>query len=420
MSKIVADNISPRGSDVTIAGVGTFSSSGANLTGIVTASSGFVGNVTGTASTATASATAYGLSGSPTLSGITSVSTTNLTVNGNAYPATGPLSNRNKIINGKLQVDQYDVSVTADNFFVDRWKYSADSSSKATVQKDNQSPVGFQKSIFVTSSSAYSVPSGETYKIRHCIEGHNIVDLLFGTANAKSITLSFYVRSSLTGTFGGALRNSGGSRSYPFTYSISSANTWEYKTIIIPGDTSGTWNGGNGIGIEIDFGLAVGSTYSGTAGAWAGANYVSATGATSVLATNAATWYLTGVQLEVGSVATPFEHVNFGNDLARCQRYYQRFNNSSTIAVGVVGSSTAAFFDLKFIQTMRAAPSLTVNTLGSIVKEGINWYPNSSITASTADENQVTLSTTQSNNTMGSTNATRLGNGTDLTFSAEL
>jgi len=292
--------------------------------------------------------------------GVTTVTATNLTVNGNAYPTAGSLGNRNKVINGKLNVDQYDVSVTADGFFVDRWKYSADSSGKATVQKDNQSPVGFEKSIFVTSSSAYSVPSGETYKLRHCIEGYNISELEFGTADAKTITLSFYVRSSLTGTFGGALRNSGASRSYPFTYSISSANTWEYKTVTIPGDTSGTWNTGNGIGIEIDFGLAVGSTYSGTAGAWAGANYVSATGATSVLGTNAATFYLTGVQLEVGTVATPFEHRSYGDELARCQRYYYKTFpgvSNANLGAGYVVTTSQANGTIPFPVSMRAAPT---------------------------------------------------------------
>jgi len=267
---------------------------------------------------------------------------------------------KNLVINGKLQVDQYDKSVTSDSFFVDRWKYNADAGSKATVQKDNESPVDFEESIFVTSSSAYTVPSGETYKIRHCIEGYNIARLEFGTANAKTITLSFYVRSSLTGTFGGALRNSGATRSYPFTYSISSAGVWERKIVTIAGDTSGTWNVGNGIGIEIDFGLAVGSTFSGTAGSWSSNNYVSATGATSVLATNGATWYITGIQLEVGAVATPFEHRSYGDELARCQRYYYKIAAASNdrYFMGQAESSTVFYGIMHAPVTMRTDPTL--------------------------------------------------------------
>ena len=135
------------------------------------------------------------------------------------------------------------------------------------------------------------------------------------------MTVSFWVRSSLTGTFGGALRNNDATRSYPFTYIISAANTWEYKTITIAGDTSGTWLTDNGVGIRLVFGLGVGSTLSGTAGAWAAADYQSATGAVSVVGTLNATFYITGVQLEAGSVATPFERRPYGTELAHCQRY---------------------------------------------------------------------------------------------------
>ena len=164
------------------------------------------------------------------------------------------------------------------------------------------------------------------------IEGYNVGDLAFGTASAKSITLSFWVRSSLTGTFGGVIKNTGaGTRSYPFTYSISSANTWEQKTITIAGDTSGSWATDNSCGMQVLFGLGVGSTYSGTAGAWAGSNLISATGAVSVLGTLNATWYITGVQLESGSTATDFERRPFATELSLCQRYYEKSFDLNTV-----------------------------------------------------------------------------------------
>ena len=285
-------------------------------------------------------------------------------INGLAYPTAGPLSNRNKIINGNMQIDQRNTSVTADNFTVDRWKYSADVASKATVAQSTTAPSGFTNSLLVTSSSAYTVPSGETYKLQQRIEGFNVADLAWGTASAKTIVLSFYVRSSLTGTFGGALRNSGYTRSYPFSYSISAADTWEQKTVTIAGDTSGTWGTGNGIGIEVNFGLGVGSTYSGTAGSWSSNNYLSATGATSVVGTNGATFYITGVQLEVGSVATPFEHRSYGDELRRCYRYYQLMTNFSN-SFNAPGTSESGFFNYEFKVPMRQAPTVTVTSTGT-------------------------------------------------------
>jgi hypothetical protein len=176
----------------------------------------------------------------------------------------------------------------------------------------------------ITSSSAYTVGSGEVFVIRQNIEGFNTADLGWGAAGAASITLSFWVRSSLTGTFGGSVQNSASNRSYPFTYTINSANTWEKETITIAGDTSGTWIGAtNGIGLRVNFGLGVGSTFSGTAGAWAGSDLDSATGATSVVGTNGATFYLTGVQLERGSTATSFDYRDYGREIMMCQRYYE-------------------------------------------------------------------------------------------------
>ena len=237
---------------------------------------------------------------------------------------------KNRIINGDMKIDQRNggasVTPTSGQYPIDRWQAALTQSSKYSVQQNAGSvtpPAGFTNYLGVTSLSTYTVLTGDLFDIRQKIEGFNIPDLAWGTADAQTITLSFWVRSSLTGTFGGAIKNADATRSYPFTYTISSANTWERKTITIAGDTSGTWLTDNNAGMQVGFGLGVGSTYSGTAGEWAGFNFVSATGATSVVGTNGATFYITGVQLEKGSTATSFDYRPYSTELALCQRYYQ-------------------------------------------------------------------------------------------------
>jgi hypothetical protein len=256
------------------------------------------------------------------------------------------------------------------NFPVDRWVLYGSQTSKCTGQRNAGSvtpPVNFVNYLGITSSSAYSVLSSDYFVTYHRIEGFNTADLNWGTANAKTITMSFWVRSSLTGTFGGALSNNAFNRSYPFVYTISAANTWEYKTITIAGDTTGTWATDNNIGISVYFNLGSGSTYSGTAGAWAASGLFSATGATSVVGTNGATFYITGVQLEVGSVATPFERRPYGTELALCQRYFIAYTNTvfgganNRIATGSGASATTVRLMFPFPTSMRAAPSVTMS-----------------------------------------------------------
>jgi hypothetical protein len=236
---------------------------------------------------------------------------------------------RNRIINGDMRIDQRNAgaSVTPANgaYTLDRWAANNfATSARFSVQQSSLAPSGFNNSLLVTSLSAHSVASGDLYAVLQIIEGFNVADLGWGAAGAQAVTLSFWVRSSLTGTFGGAFQNSAGDRAYPFAYTISAADTWEQKTITVPGDTTGTWLKTNGAGVIIRFGLGVGSTRSATAGAWAEGNFASSTGATSVVGTDGATFYITGVQLEAGSVATPFERRPYGTELALCQRYYQR------------------------------------------------------------------------------------------------
>ena len=236
---------------------------------------------------------------------------------------------RNRIINGAMQIDQRNAgaSVTQTTSYLfgpDRWKFVGSVTSKFTVQQNAGSvtpPTGFTNYLGCTSSSAYTVGSSEQYIFNQPIEGLNLADLAWGTASAATVTLSFWVRSSLTGTFGGSICNNAGDRSYPFTYTINSANTWEKETITIAGDTTGTWLKTNGVGAFIQFSLGVGSTLSTMAGAWAAGYYASATGATSVVGTNGATFYITGVQLEKGTTATSFDYRPYGTELQLCARY---------------------------------------------------------------------------------------------------
>jgi len=278
---------------------------------------------------------------------------------------------RNRIINGAMVIDQRNAGasvtqVTGNTYTVDRFYIVGSVTSKFTAQQSSTVPSGFVNSLKITSSAATSLAAGDYYFLAQSIEGNNIADLNWGSANAKTITLSFQVYSSLTGTFGGALRNSAQDRSYPFTYTISSANTWTSISITIAGDTSGTWNTTTSTGINVVFSLGVGSTYSGTAGAWAGSNYVSATGATSVVGTNGATFYITGVQLEKGSTATSFDYRPYGTELQLCQRYYQQFGGvSSAGLMNLANWDSANFYGvLYFITSFRANPTFTYSALG--------------------------------------------------------
>lgn len=298
---------------------------------------------------------------------------------------------KNRIINGNMVIDQRNagasVTPAAGNYTLDRWNSSLTQSSKYSVQQNAGSvtpPAGFRNYLGVTSLSAYSVLSGDFFLQSQWIEGFNTADLNWGSANAKTVTLSFWVRSSLTGTFGGSITNSAQDRSYPFTYTISSANTWEYKNVTIPGDTTGTWIGAtNGRGLGVWFGLGAGADNSGTAGAWTGSAKYTATGATSVVGTNGATWYITGVQLEVGTQATAFSTAggSYGAELALCQRYYETsYNQGNTEQAvptntpnsyvflktgtntinGGVGAAQETMGPLFFKATKRANPTLTI------------------------------------------------------------
>jgi len=290
---------------------------------------------------------------------------------------------RNRIINGAMVIDQRNAGASLNPadfaYSLDRWKCRRSQASKFTVQQNAGSvtpPAGFSNYLGVTSSSAYSVLAADYFVIQQLIEGFNFADFAYGTANAATLTLSFWVRSSLTGTFGGALQNNAENRSYGFTYTISAANTWEQKTITIVGDTSGTWIGAtNGNGLYVNFNLGTGSTYgAATNGAWAsGTTAFAPSGTVSVVGTNAATWYITGVQLEKGSTATSFDFRDYGTELVRCQRYYEKSYDQGTTpgTVSSLGMFTSirangiAGTSMTFKVTKRAAPLMTAYSPGT-------------------------------------------------------
>jgi hypothetical protein len=341
---------------------------------------------------------------------------------------------RNRIINGAMTIDQRNSGASVTNessgtqYTVDRWQIYGDQAAKFTVQQDSSANTvaGFTSSAKVTSLSSYSVGSGETFLFRQKIEGFNTADLGWGTASAKAVTISFWVRSSLTGTFGAFLINNGFNRSYPFGYTITSANTWEQKFITIPGDVTGTWATTNAVGIQLGFSLGSGSTFSNTANTWYGSAVYQPTGATSVVGTNGATWYITGVQLEEGSQATPFEYRQHGTELALCQRYYYLVakGDATNIANGYYHGSTQIRSAIIFPTLMRGVPTLvspTGSTFYFMEKSGSSDFFNSFTIYQAQPYSAVIYNASESSGTDGFAGNLVINGSTGyVAFSAEL
>jgi hypothetical protein len=268
------------------------------------------------------------------------------------------------------------LTITANpQYTLDRWFAGVTLGSKISVQQNAGAvtpPTGFTKYLGVTSLAATTPGVSDVYYMAQSIEGFNVADFAFGTASASAVTISFRVYSSLTGTFGAVLINSGSNRSYPFNYTISSANTWTTITQTIPGDTTGTWATDNSTGFQLRFGLGAGATYQGTAGSWGTTNAVTTTTATNVVATNGATFYITGVQLEKGSTATSFDFRAYSAELAMCQRYLPMISaadasNTGQFAVGQASSTTNGEFHLRFPVTVRTPPTgLVIDTVANL------------------------------------------------------
>ena len=277
---------------------------------------------------------------------------------------------RNIIINGAMQVAQRGTSSTSNGFLLDRFNIQNVSDGAFSATQDSSAPTGFENSLKIEVTTAdTSLSATQNLRCEYRVEGKDMFYLDWGTSNAKTITLSFYVKSSLTGTFSGAINNSDFNRAYPFTYTISSANTWEYKTVKIDGDTTGTWLVTNGIGMNICWSLGAGSSRVGTADAWAAVNVQGVSGQVELIGTVNATWQLTGVQLELGEQATPFEHRSFGEELALCQRYlYYIVQGGSTgdnmVHIGRGNSNSSVRFIVTSAVPLRASPTVT-NSGGS-------------------------------------------------------
>lgn len=293
---------------------------------------------------------------------------------------------RNKIINGGMAIDQRNqgASITPINlqYSVDRWQAGVSAASKFSLQQTSIAAglgpyAGF--GLTATSLSAYAVAAGDAFTVQQAIEGNNIGDLGFGTANATSVTVSFWAIASFAGNYGASVRNYANTRSYPFLYSIPVANTLTYITVTIPGDTAGTWvQSGAAGGLYLTFGLGVGTAFSGPPGVWASANYVSATGAFSLVGTNAATLTITDVQFETGTQATPFEYRLFGAELMLCRRYCFAINPGVTSAPfypAYCQAATTVFGVIGFPEVMRATPSYTfVGTVANLQFNALSAY----------------------------------------------
>jgi hypothetical protein len=291
----------------------------------------------------------------------------------------------NRIINGDMRIDQRNNgasgTATGPTYTIDRWEYYAAQAAKLTWGRNLNAvtgPASFPYYFGFQSSSAYASVAADQFIFWQPTEADFVSDFAWGSSNAQLVTLSFWVRSSLTGTFGGCLQNSGGTRSYPFTYSIPTANTWTKIAITIPGDTAGTWVlSGNAGSLNVLFDLGSGSTYRGPANAWAAANYYGATGAVSVVGTLNATFYVTGVKLEIGSIATPYNRQSLAKSLADCQRYYVQPGIQVTATGNAVGAGYGVYIFWSAPVTMRAAPTVVASWGGgsNAVGQGITISP---------------------------------------------
>jgi hypothetical protein len=330
---------------------------------------------------------------------------------------------RNRIINGDMRIAQRGTAAVTTNgaYPVDRFQAGNNTDGAFAAQQDASAPAGFVNSVkFTTTTADATLTTTQSLQFQQKIEGTNFADLGWGTAAAQTVTLSFWVRSSLTGTFGGAVANDAVDRSYVFAYSISAADTWEYKTVTIPGDTTGTWLKNTETALRLYFGLGQGPDRQGTAGVWAGSFLQSVTGAVSVIGTLNATWFITGVQLEAGSVATPFERRPFGTELALCMRYFYKIDaDASTLsyASGWFASTTSARVSVPTPTTLRAAPTLTV-TLTDAIRGAAGSFTPSAANVDKLLPNSVALSFTVSGGTANRTCAF-VGAGA-ITLSSEL
>lgn len=372
--------IGPKPSDVPVGTIGT---------GTISANSIVVGsNVSLTTTTLSV--------GNSTVNTFANSST--LYMSGNAIsPYTGM---RNRIINGAMTIDQRNagasLSISTDpnprNHPVDRFFTSASGGGVYTAQRSTTAPTGFTNSLALTVTTAdSSIAAGDVYYMAQGIEGVNVYDFGFGASGASTITLSFWVRSSIAGTYSGSLRNGASNRAYSFNYTISSINTWEQKTITITGDTTGTWATDNTTGMWVAWDLGSGTNFNGTANAWSGGNYLRTSSGTNWIATLGATWYITGVQIEAGSSATPFERRLYSLELSLCHRYYY-YTASPMYGYNGSGAALTCSAHHFWPVPMRSSPTVAVGTGAILVSNITGAVTYQSNIASGASYNPATIS----------------------------
>jgi hypothetical protein len=407
---------------------GTIGNLSTTLAGDFTISQG-----TGTLGTTGATLGTYG--GSTSIPVLAINAKGQVTSTGTAAITSGLTGFRNRIFNGDMRIDQRNggASATINNstktYTVDRWQANGQPSDGVfTVQQSSTAPAGFTNSVILTVTTAdSSIATGQYYLFCQRIEGYNVADFDFGKSTAKTITISFWVRSSITGQFGGAIQNSANDRSYPFTYSIISANTFEYKTITIAGDTSGTWLTDNGIGLFLWLDLGCSTTVRATAGSWASGTYYGATGDTNWISTLGATFYITGVQLEQGSTATEFERRPIGTELAMCQRYFWMIatGNNKLIGSGYNFTATNMQMTIQHLVTMRTAPTIYQATgTGYYTFErngGSDAFNSLALGSATTDQVSISFNSTEISGTAGQAGNVFLSNASAYVgLSAEL
>ena len=353
-----------------------------------------------------------------------------VSIDGANFPTAGPLSNRNLIINGAMQVAQRGTSftgVTNTQFALDRFQFQTTDEATYTLEQSSESPAGFEKSLKVTVTTADSSIEADDYTaVQYAVEGYDTIPLGFGAADAKYVTLSFWVRSSETGNFGLHVHNSGNNRDWDATYAVNSANTWEYKTITVPGDTAGTWLKNNGVGLKLWFSLLVGSTYEASAvsTSWGSTLALGVNGQVQLSSVLNATWQITGVQLEVGETATPFEHRSYGDELRLCQRYYYK-EPSAAYHPGILdGSANYPAAWVYHPVEMRAAPTAEFHVVNDFYynNNAAAFFTPSGGTTSYAGNARLGYANKQGiSNSPGSTHSQKTGQWrVQLSFSAEL
>ena len=279
--------------------------------------------------------------------------------------SSGALSNRNMIINGAMQVAQRGTQTNSTNAYTacDRWEFIEGGSSVITSSQDSDSPQGFANSVKLDVTTASGTPSSGDYAIlRTKLEGQDLQNLLYGTSSAKQITISFSVKSPKAGThYVELIHNSAGAMN-SIAYTVNSANTWENKVVTFDGYQTTALNNDANSGLLIYFWLMAGSNYtSGThsSNTWHTTNANRAAGQVNAMDNTSNNFYLTGVQLEVGDTATPFEHRSFADELVKCERYFQTYSKRNWQGTNEHSGNYKMYLDGVFRQKMRAAPTAT-------------------------------------------------------------